>query len=806
MSTGHAPDDWLDIPPPPFGPAGDDDPEAPTNGNGDAPAVAAEMPTGEIQVVDVPAAEDAGPRDADVIGAAAAEAQAAEAQAAEAQAAEAQAAEVGEMPTGEIQVVDVPDAEPAGSGDADGTVGTSVTMTGQFRSLAAALAAELGSEPASPPDPPDRPAASDATAGTGDAPAVAAPAAEPADPAEAATGELPSIDPANHGPGDGPTPVSVEGPGAVTMTGQFRSLAAALAAQLADEPADTDDPSHRTGADVGGDADGPSARMATDVGGEADGPGADGTGGGGGTGGDAAGGGGTGDVGGLEAGGVTAAPAPKAWRVPVLRAKRDPEQPIPADAVPAATVAEPAVAAGAVGAERAGVGEPVEAVGAGGAGVVGDEVRDEGEVRGEGEIEGEGEVGGEVEGGAAASPAMGGGGALGPRARRRIEADRHRRVRLRRQRRRVVVGLAVLVTTGATLGIVGMGRVRGSTGGRYVDPQVRPDEPGYVALVTPTPTLLVVNKDADGGLSGVSLLSLHAQDQGGSVIVMPVSTVAPFAEAGTTFADAYAESGARGVANQIQLTLNIVIGETVEVDDARWATLVEPVAPIEVELDQAVGEWPAGAAEIEADDVGAFLTARTDSETELGRLDRQELFWESWLPQVKAGGRNAVPGEVDVGLGRFVRGLAAGDFDVNGLPVSAAFSSEEMYGPSEEMLPDLVAHAVPYPQEPSRGSRVQVQLLNGTTRRDLTARAATSLVAGSAEIALVGNAGSFAEATTRFVYTDSKLRDDAEKLRDAFGVGEVVQQPADDDAPPVDDDRIDVTVILGADALDALGG
>jgi len=260
------------------------------------------------------------------------------------------------------------------------------------------------------------------------------------------------------------------------------------------------------------------------------------------------------------------------------------------------------------------------------------------------------------------------------------------------------------------------------------------------------------------------------------------------------------------VATQVELTLNIVVGETVEVDDAHWATLVEPVAPITLDLDKAVGEWPAGEAAIPADDVGAFLTARTDSETELGRLDRQELFWETWLPLVKAGGRNAVPGEVDVGLGRFVRGLAAGEASVTGLPVSAAFSVEEMYGPTEEMLPDLVAQAIPYPQEPSRGSRVQTQLLNGTTRSDLTTRAATSLVAGGAEIALVGNAATFAEPTTRFVYTDSKLRDDAEKLRDAFGVGEVVQSPADDDAPPVDEDRIDVTVILGADALDALGG
>jgi hypothetical protein len=476
-------------------------------------------------------------------------------------------------------------------------------------------------------------------------------------------------------------------------------------------------------------------------------------------------------------------PAPQAWRVPVLRSRRTPPTSPPPDARPDGSPASPspgAVVDGVAGAEVDQAGPVGSAPGAVVDGVAGAEVDDAGPV------------------GSAPGP--------GPRARRRIEAHRSRTSKQRRQRRLAVAGLALMVTTGAVLGMVGVAKVRGSTGGRYVDPQLRPGEPGYVALVTPTPTLLVLHNGPDDTLSGVSLLSLHAQDEGGAVIVMPVTTVAPFADAGTTVADAYAESGPEGVRTQVEITLNVTIGETVEVDDLRWATLVDPVAPIAVELDRAVGDWPAGEAEIPADQVGEFLSARVESETELGRLDRQELFWETWLPLIRAGGRNAVPGEVDVGLGRFVRGLAAGDTQVTGLPVSAAFSAEEMYAPTEDMLPDLVAQAVPYPHEPSRGSRVQAQLLNGTSRPDLTARAATSLVAGGAEIAFVGNAASFAEPTTTFVYPTAKLRDEAEKLRDAFGVGEVVQAPSDDEAPPVDDDRIDVTVILGADALDVTGG
>jgi hypothetical protein len=379
-------------------------------------------------------------------------------------------------------------------------------------------------------------------------------------------------------------------------------------------------------------------------------------------------------------------------------------------------------------------------------------------------------------------------------------------VRLRRQRRWAVVGLAVLVGSGAGLGAVGVSKVRGSTGGHYIDPGLQPTDPGYVALVTPTPTLLVVHKGGDGKLSGVSLLALRSQDKGGSVIVLPAATQAPFGSPGTTYADVYDQGGAAAVASQVELTLNITLPDPVEVDDARWATLLAPVSPVTIDLDKAVGDWPAGRDKIPADQIGAFLDARGQDETELRRLDRQERFWEAWLPLVKAGGKNAVPGETDVGLGRFVRGLARGDSDVTSLPVAAAFSSKEVYTPSEDMLPDLMAQAVPYPQEPSKGSRVQVELLNGTHQADLNARAATSLVAGGAEIALAGNASSFDQPTTRFVYSGSKLRDAARKLREAFGVGEVVRAPHDANAAPVDEDRVDVTVILGADALDALGG
>ena len=373
-------------------------------------------------------------------------------------------------------------------------------------------------------------------------------------------------------------------------------------------------------------------------------------------------------------------------------------------------------------------------------------------------------------------------------------------------RRRVVAGaMAVLVLVGVGLVVVGLDRVRGSTAGTYVDESLRPDEPGYVALVTPTPTMLLLQTDADGGLAGVALLALRAEDEGGSVVLIPVATQAPFAEEGTDLLDVYADGGADTVATQLELMLNIAIGDTVELDPDGWRSLVTPVESVSLVLPTPVGDFPAGRIDVAATDVGRFLAARDVDESELARLDRQELFWNEWLPLVEAGGDDALPGESDVGIGRFVRGLARGDHEVVGLPVAPVQPSDaELFEVSEDMAAELIAREVPFPQEPSVGSRVRVRLLNGTDDPDLLARAAAPLVAAGAEIALTGNADSFDEPETRITYGRPRLRQKANNLRNALGVGEVEQDDAENVEPADEADRIDVTVVLGADAPDVI--
>ncbi|HEY6696854.1 MAG TPA: LytR C-terminal domain-containing protein [Acidimicrobiales bacterium] len=395
---------------------------------------------------------------------------------------------------------------------------------------------------------------------------------------------------------------------------------------------------------------------------------------------------------------------------------------------------------------------------------------------------------------------------------------------LRKRRRLVLAGMATLFCGGLVLTVVGVNLVRNSTAGRYMAPTASPDDPGYQAYVVPTPTMAVVQRNADGELVGLAVLAIESSDDGGAVILVPASTLATANRAvdpatdttsGTggetsdppTMADIYRQDGASGVVAAVADLLAVAIPEHLEVDDARWASLVAPVAPVELQLTTDVGEWRAGEVSLAAEDVGPFLRARAAGESEAARIDRQADFWTAWLPLVRDAGVDALPGEVDAGIGRFVQGLADGSPSIVPLPGEATGGDDgapEAFVPHDERMSELVVRAVPYPVSPSPERRVRVRLLNGTTDPDLTGAAARRLVRGGAEITIAGNAPTFDETETLMLYGRPDLRDKALWLAGGFGGAQVEQDPAASGGAP-NDDEIDVTVILGADAPDLIG-
>lgn len=367
--------------------------------------------------------------------------------------------------------------------------------------------------------------------------------------------------------------------------------------------------------------------------------------------------------------------------------------------------------------------------------------------------------------------------------------------------------LVLLLLTGVSLVVAGARLVAESTTGRLVDPVDDPAEPGFEALVEPTPTLALVTVDARR-LVGIAVLTLpDPNGSGGGVVVVPQRTVGDLAVLGRAPLEAsYAFGNDGTLVDAVGVLLGVGISERAEVDDARWADLVAPVAPITLDNPNALYvdgtlRFDVGEIELEGPDVGPFLRAGVDGESDLERLFRHEVFFAAWLDAVAAhGGADAVPGELDSGIGRFVRSLAAGDVDIATLPVRPAESDD--HGPALAYVADadaataLIEQLVPLPTAAAPGERARVRVLNGTADTDRASAVAPMLPPAGVEVVSVGNASSFDATRTTVRYGPPEFAYEARAVADLLGADDVSRDDRSSDS-------FDITVTLGPDAPDA---
>jgi len=376
-----------------------------------------------------------------------------------------------------------------------------------------------------------------------------------------------------------------------------------------------------------------------------------------------------------------------------------------------------------------------------------------------------------------------------------------------------------------------------STGGRLQTSVTDPEAPGYVALVDPTPSMLMLWTDGLGHLSGVSLLSAASDDEGGSVLVMPPFT--RFRPGDDTLYAAFEAGGVEAVENVVSRHLRIAFGETELIDGDRWEQLLAPVEPLPIVVTDplitrndagAVGvRFPAGTAAIDAEDIVDFLGWRNPDEVQLNQQFRHGQFWDSWIGAVFDGGVDAVPGESETGVGRFVRSLANGQANIELLSFTeersesvapttdqsdAAVPAEAITViPDAEALEETIVAMIPFPVAPVSSPRPRVRLLDGVDNTPAVLQVAERLVAAGAQIAILGNADTFEIDQSRIVYHVGDAEADAQSYADALGTSGVEGDsgsglPADEALTEpeerIEQRTIDVTVVVGADILSGL--
>lgn len=371
------------------------------------------------------------------------------------------------------------------------------------------------------------------------------------------------------------------------------------------------------------------------------------------------------------------------------------------------------------------------------------------------------------------------------------------------------LALVALLATGIGLTYAGTRIIRTSTEGQVVSRVDDPAAPGFEAMVQPTPTLAVLH-DRAGTLDAITVLTLPDPDQaGGGVLFVPTRTMGDLPVFGLAALEVAYDFGSPPdvQAEMVGDVLGVGIDEVVVVDADRWEGLVAPVAPLvvdnpsDVDVDGDVA-FAEGEVELEAGEVADYLEVRGDDESDLARLYRHELVWRAWLDAVAAaGGGGAVPGELESGLGRFVRHLSSGPVDVVTLPVDRATGDDDGgdddggeadYVADTAAVEALVARLVPFPRSPRPGVRERVRLLSGTEDVEASRRLAPELPPLGLEVVVVGNAATLDHATTTIAYAAPQHEDAARDIRELLGVGDVVPDPRPSDV-------VDITVTLGAD-------
>ncbi|MFV2039590.1 MAG: LytR C-terminal domain-containing protein [Acidimicrobiales bacterium] len=372
----------------------------------------------------------------------------------------------------------------------------------------------------------------------------------------------------------------------------------------------------------------------------------------------------------------------------------------------------------------------------------------------------------------------------------------------------MAAGIPLLVWYGADA-------ILNSTDGELSQPVTDPAAPGYEVLVVPSPSHMVFGLDPSGDLASVTIASLAANDLGGTALFLPAETIMPADSpeyASQRLIDIFETGGEAATRLALATLIDINVDDLTVLDDAGWSRIVEPVAPIQVNLgiDLVSADtagvlrlaYAAGPVAVTADQTAEFLGWVNDGEATSARVSRQLTYWEEWVARIAASSDpSAVPGEANEGIGRLLRGLGNGPAvvtAVDGVEITLADGSTAVELDVAE-LRGLVGQMIPFPLPVEPGARPRVRLLDGAGGLDVASLYAQDLVAEGAQIVVIGNAETFGLRQTVVVYHEKRFEAQARAFGEELGGAEVSFQPLTDVV-------LDVTIIIGSDQGLALGG
>ena len=312
------------------------------------------------------------------------------------------------------------------------------------------------------------------------------------------------------------------------------------------------------------------------------------------------------------------------------------------------------------------------------------------------------------------------------------------RERPRRVKPRFVLAELLLVVAVPLLGIVGLQTLLSSRAGVFVE-EAGPDDPGYRALVEPSPVTAVV-EITNKQLTGMVIVAQPgAGGTGGGLLLVPAELViddVPLRSLPVEDAVAAVERG-----------LHLSIGVIEAVEEERWSDIVGSEI-LEVDNPDPVTDTngaviiDVGPVTLDAAQIGPALGLANVDVDPRSLLFRRSVVWQALLDDHASESRDPV--------GALIEQVAAGATRIEMVPL---VNDRGVLRLDQRATEELILEMVPFPTGAEPGDRVRVRLLDQVGGTDLLGLAG-ELAGKGYEVIEVGNMATFVEpeeATNRLL-------------------------------------------------------
>ena len=329
--------------------------------------------------------------------------------------------------------------------------------------------------------------------------------------------------------------------------------------------------------------------------------------------------------------------------------------------------------------------------------------------------------------------------------------------------------------------------------------------------VPATPTAMFATVDAADQLTSVTVFVLAPSLSGGSIVSIPANadSTQGAGERRLSLRDAYASGGRPGLVLALESLLSLSLDYDMIADPAAAATVLGPVAPLEVDLARTVVNDADGATKVlfqrgprslGAADAVAVLTAMSGTVDEAARIPNIEAVWSGVSKAIGQGTTVATPGGPVTDFAGLVSHLFAGPVGSRGLPLGVFPDDVPNVGGTDiaplDRAEEILVFASIAPASMSRpadGLAIRIVAPPGSEARVKEA-VAVFLYSGD-NVASVDLTGTPRENGEVFVY-DAAFKPHIDELQAYIGPFEY----GTPDSQPL---GIDATIELGASFLDS---